>query len=542
MYQLPAENRTLGWGILDWSTKWILQPDGPDAGQPWRYTDEQAKMVLVWYEIDETGRFVYRRGVIRRMKGWGKDPFVAAISLVEACGPCRFSHFDPETGVPIGKQHPMPLIQIAAVSEEQTGNTTSLFPGMISSAFKKEYKVDPGKTIIYVRGGKGVIKAVTSSPRALEGPRPSFCVLNETHHWLQNNEGVEMARVIRRNLGKARDGAGRSLEITNAHKPGEGSVAEATYTAVLEGDVAGVWYDSLEAPEVKDITDHDEVTAAIKIAKGDSYWVDEERLYQEIQDPETPEYVAKRFYFNQVVLVDIDRWLPQGLWATLANQDGYHIPQHNRVVLGFDGSFDGDATALVAVTVDRPVPFVECVRIWEKPYKDNEWRVPRVEVMNELRRVCGYWQVVEVAADPKLWVSDLEVLQDEGLPIVEFPQRGARIIESTQRLYEDIQRGLLEHDGDPTLAKHMANAWVKDPLQPRIQKVNQKSTGYVDGAVCVVMALQRAKEIALEQQYVDVTFLEDYAEPEPEDPYEGLYMRAPKILTEADYLTPNQFQ
>jgi phage terminase large subunit-like protein len=162
--------------------------------------------------------------------------------------------------------------------------------------------------------------------------------------------------------------------------------------------------------------------------------------------------------------------------------------------------------------------------------------------MNELRRVCGYWQVVEVAADPKLWVSDLEVLQDEGLPIVEFPQRGARIIESTQRLYEDIQRGLLEHDGDPTLAKHMANAWVKDPLQPRIQKVNQKSTGYVDGAVCVVMALQRAKEIALEQQYVDVTFLEDYAEPEPEDPYEGLYMRAPKILTEADYLTPNQFQ
>ncbi len=542
MYQLPAENRTLGWGILDWSTKWILQPDGPDAGQPWRYTDEQAKMVLVWYEIDETGRFVYRRGVIRRMKGWGKDPMLAALSLVEACGPCRFSHFDPETGLPIGKQHPMPLIQIAAVSEEQTGNTTTLFPGMISAAFKKEYKVDSGKTIIYVRGGKGVIKAVTSSPRALEGPRPSFCVLNETHHWLQNNEGVEMARVIRRNLGKARDGAGRSLEITNAHKPGEGSVAEATYTAVLEGDVAGVWYDSLEAPEVKDITDHDEVTAAIKIAKGDSYWVDEERLYQEIQDPETPEYVAKRFYFNQVVLVDIDRWLPQGLWATLANQDGYHIPQHNRVVLGFDGSFDGDATALVAVTVDRPVPFVECVRIWEKPYKDNEWRVPRVEVMNELRRVCGYWQVVEVAADPKLWVSDLEVLQDEGLPIVEFPQRGARIIESTQRLYEDIQRGLLEHDGDPTLAKHMANAWVKDPLQPRIQKVNQKSTGYVDGAVCVVMALQRAKEIALEQQYVDVTFLEDYAEPEPEDPYEGLYMRAPKILTEADYLTPNQFQ
>jgi phage terminase large subunit-like protein len=502
-------------------------------------------MVLVWYEIDETGRFVYRRGVIRRMKGWGKDPFVAALSLVEACGPCRFDGWDAQ-GMPIGKQHPMPLIQIAAVSEEQTGNTTTLFPGMISAAFKKEYKVDSGKTIIYVRGGKGVIKAVTSSPRALEGPRPSFCVLNETHHWLQNNEGVEMARVIRRNLGKARDGAGRSLEITNAHKPGEGSVAEATYTAITErGEVAGVWYDSLEAPEVKDLSDYEEVTNAIKIARGDSYWVDSDRLYQEIQDPETPEYVAKRFYLNQVVLVDIERWLPKGSWTRLEVQDQYVIPAHDRIVIGFDGSFDGDATAMVGVTVDRPVPFVQLLGLWEKPHDDPQWRVPRVEVMNRLRQCAGYYHVMEVAADPKLWVSDLEVLQEEGLPIVEFPQRGHLIIEATQRLYEDIQRGLLEHDGDPNLARHMANAWVKDPLEPRIQKVNQKSTGYVDGAVATVMGLARAKAMALESEYADITFVDDYVEKDEPDsawgypPNRGV--REPKIITEEDYCIPNQF-
>lgn len=538
MYQLPAENRTLGWGILDWATRWILQPDGPDAGTPWKYTPEQARMVLVWYGIDDNGKFTYRRGVIRRCKGWGKDPLLATFSLIEACGPCRFGGWD-ANGYPIGIQHPMPLIQIAAVSEEQTGNTTSLFPGMISTSFKKEFHVDLGKTIIYVRGGKGVIKAVTSSPRALEGPRPSFCILNETHHWLHNNEGVEMARVIRRNIAKARDGSGRTLEITNAHKPGEGSVAESTYTAITEkGEIDGVWYDNLEAPEVQDLTSHDEVTKAIRTAKGDSYWVDEERLYQEIQDPETPEYVAKRFYFNQVVLVDIERWLPQGLWASLVNQDGYNIPAHDRVVLGFDGSYDGDATVLIAVTVDRPVPFVHMVHLWEKPYKDDTWRVPRVEVMNQLRKTCGYYQVLEVACDPALWVSDLEVLQDEGIPIVTFPQRGALMIESTQRLYEDIQRGLLDHDGDPELARHMANAWVKDPMQPRITKVNQKSTGYVDAAVATVMALQRAKELGLEQEYAEVTFLTDYEE-QDHGPQRGI--REPKLITEADYCAPNQF-
>jgi hypothetical protein len=94
MVQLPAKNRTLGWGILDWSTQWLLQPDGPTAGDPWVYTKEQSGMVLVWYSIDDAGKFQYRRGVIRRMKGWGKDPFVAALSLAELCGPVRFGGWD----------------------------------------------------------------------------------------------------------------------------------------------------------------------------------------------------------------------------------------------------------------------------------------------------------------------------------------------------------------------------------------------------------------------------------------------------------------
>jgi phage terminase large subunit-like protein len=148
--------------------------------------------------------------------------------------------------------------------------------------------------------------------------------------------------------------------------------------------------------------------------------------------------------------------------------------------------------------------------------------------------------VLEVAADPKLWVSDLEVLQDEGLPIVEFPQRGREMIEATQRLYEDITRGLLEHDGDQILSRHMANAWIKDPEQPRIQKVNQKSTGYVDGAVATVMAVDRAKFWALENQYASLTLGTDF-EPPAQSQYK-VGMREPKILTEEDYCTPNQFQ
>lgn len=68
---VPPENRTLGWEILDWQVKYLLQPDGPEAGQPWTYTPEQLRFILNWYAIDDAGRFAYRRGVLRRMKGWG---------------------------------------------------------------------------------------------------------------------------------------------------------------------------------------------------------------------------------------------------------------------------------------------------------------------------------------------------------------------------------------------------------------------------------------------------------------------------------------
>src|SRR4051812_32744134 len=61
--------RTIGWDVLGWTAEYLRQPDGPDAGGPWRYTDEQARFILWWYALDEDGRFIYRYGMLRRVKG-----------------------------------------------------------------------------------------------------------------------------------------------------------------------------------------------------------------------------------------------------------------------------------------------------------------------------------------------------------------------------------------------------------------------------------------------------------------------------------------
>ena len=123
--------RTLGWEVLNWVAEYVLTPGGDHAGEPFMPTLEQARFVLWWYAVDENGQFVYRDGVLRRMKGWGKDP-LAALSLWLSCVARWRSRIFRCKGDPVGKPRYAAWIQIAAVSQEQTKNTFSLFPVMIA--------------------------------------------------------------------------------------------------------------------------------------------------------------------------------------------------------------------------------------------------------------------------------------------------------------------------------------------------------------------------------------------------------------------------
>ena len=60
--------RTLGWQILGWMSKYLNSPTGSG---PFKATKEQARFILWWYAVDELGAFTYRTGVLQRLKGWG---------------------------------------------------------------------------------------------------------------------------------------------------------------------------------------------------------------------------------------------------------------------------------------------------------------------------------------------------------------------------------------------------------------------------------------------------------------------------------------
>ena len=491
---VPAYNRTLGWSALAWASDYLKQPDGPTAGEPWHYTPEQVRILLRWYEIDDEGKFLHRRGVLRRLKGWGKDPFLASIAAIELCGPCRFGGWS-DAGEPTAIQHPSPWIQVAAVSRDQTRNTMTLFPGLFTEEAKTEYRIDLGKEIIYARG-TGRLEAVTSSPRALEGGRPTLVIANETHHWLHNNDGKAMAEAIRRNLAKSRDGSARVMEITNAHLPGEGSVAEDTFEAwrKSDGQIAGVYYDSVEAPETPDLNDRVAVKAALIATRGDSFWLDVDRLADEIADPVTPETIARRFYLNQVTASG-STWLPDGAWESLVSPDRM-IEDRQTVVLGFDGSRTLDSTALVAFSVED-VPHLEVIGLWERPLDQPDWTVPRAQVLDKIRETCKRFKVLSVAWDDYLWQSEGEELTDEGIPILRVPQSMSRMGPATQRFYEGAVSQGFTHAGDPRLDRHLANVYARtDSRGTRLVKESKSSARKIDLIVAAVMAFDELSTIS----------------------------------------------
>src|SRR5579859_6279079 len=187
----------------------------------------------------------------------------------------------------------------------------------------------------------------------------------------------------------------------------------------------------------------------------------------------------------------VHAWLPDGAWRSCYTDAELAEPGKG-VVLGFDGSKNGDSTALVAVSVS-PNPWVKVLGCWENPGGREEWRVDRAAVKDTIRQACREYRVREIAADRYEWVDALEELEAEGLQVVEFPQTLVRMAPATQRFYEAVTTGRIRHNGDPRLARHLENAQLKtDARGSRLQKDARNSPRKIDLAVAGVMALDRA--------------------------------------------------
>jgi len=183
-------------------------------------------------------------------------------------------------------------------------------------------------------------------------------------------------------------------------------------------------------------------------------------------------------------------WLPYGQWDSLARP--FTPSDGTRVWLGFDGSYSGDSTALVGCTNEGHLFVVGC---WEKPGR-KEWRVPRREVHDAVAMAFARYNVVEMVCDPPYWESELAewAARWGDTRVIALPTYSRqRFGPACTGFYAAVMDAKLTHDGDPRLARHVANCHVQaTPQGDVITKADKNSPAKIDLAVAAVLAHSRA--------------------------------------------------
>jgi hypothetical protein len=553
--------------------------------EPFTPTFEQYRFVLWWYAIDVRGRWLFRRGVLQRLKGWGKDPLAAVLCGGEMLGPCRFKGWAirdmpkygrradgtlvVRRGDPVGMDNPNAWIQVAAVTKTQTQNTMNLFPGLFSAECKRAAAMrgdSIGITKVTSFHGRRQIQAVTSNPKALEGGRPSLIIKNETEHWIETNRGWEMDAAIDRNAGKSKGGAARSLSICNAPEPSEESIGLRERNAFLlemggSSIKTGVLYDSLEIPEAVDLVppgiEHLEpenqepfiikwIETALRTARGDSFWLDPERITLEILDRKVPSTsVARRFYLNQTIASDDASFDPRAVEAAVdiiaamartpsgdQIRAGWEIVHpDDEIVMFFDGSKSDDATAIVGCRISDGYCFT--IGIWQPPAQKRRrqiWLAPRGEVDSRVEEAFERFNVIAFWADPShakededgasYWdglIDDWHKRYSEQLKHwsvksghemhsirwdMSSPLRTRLIVEATERVTAEIERKnedgewdpAFTIDGHPRLKEHLKNCRrAPGKFGVGVRKESRESLKKIDAAVCLIGARMLAR-------------------------------------------------
>ena len=333
---------------------------------------------------------------------------------------------------------------------------------------------------------RGAVYRVLSAdaPRA-QGLNPSFVIFDEVH--VQPNEDLWAAMTLGTGfreqpliIGITTAGFNKATLCGRLYDHGK---------RILSGEIEDPyfffrWWEP--ADPYADWTDP-AVWAEANPAYGD--FLQAESFKSAIGDPRqptTPENEFRRFRLNQWTTT-YEAWLPHGAWGGRANPARLkELKPKTRIMLFFDGAWTGDSVALVGCTIpetEDELPYIFKLGHWE-PSGGQPIDADLVDA--RMLEVYADFDVVSHGVDPYLWKQQIIGWKRRGWPIVEWsPNDTRRMATACGEFYRAVVEGKLEHDGDPALARHIANAVVKDDRWGR-RIVKADSKARIDLAVGAV--------------------------------------------------------
>lgn len=457
---LPWRPRSVGAArFAAFCEKFVMVPKGTGARRPLRLRDWQRD--LVGSVLDGSPR--------PRLAGWmlprgqGKSTLVAALGLYELL----------EGGEGAS-------VVVAATDERQAGIVFGAAARMVELHPDLASRVQTYKDRLIVPDRGASFVCLPAEPKRLEGLDPSLAILDEV--------GViarEVYEVVALAQGKREQSTLLGIGTPGPDPDDSVLLDMRAYAAEHPEDTSFVWREFSAAGYEDHPVDFRHCWELANPALGDFLHADAMRA---LLPPKTREATFRRARLCQFVTDTEGSFLPPGVWDGLAT--GAAIAEGSDVVLALDGSFSDDTTALLLATVS-PTPHFQPLRVWEPT--DGE-RIPIAEVEDEIRSAARRFNLIELVCDPFRWARTMQVLEDEGLPVIEFPWSPSRITAATGDLYQACIGGKVSHSGDRTLAAHVAAAIIREDSRGiRIDKRTRSRTARkIDLAACLVMAHSRA--------------------------------------------------
>ena len=447
--------------ITAFALEYLKVPKGTDAGEPFKLRAWQRQLIKRMFP--PTGKRP-RQAVVSMPRGNGKSGLAAVLALYALLA-------DDEPGAEV---------LIVASDERQARIVYSAARRMVELDPRLAERIQVFSDRLYVPGTDSTLMPLPAEPAALQGWNPSCVIVDELHVVTEPVwDAMALAAGKRaQSLTLAISTPADQLDsiMWRLVEYGRNNPKDRSFVLVEYAAPEGCALDDMAAlkqanPALDDFLHRDAVLATLKTTREAPY---------------------RRYRLGQWV-GRADSWLPWGEWEKCADAERGVPDDGEPVVLAFDGSASGDSTALLGCTLDGHV-FV--VRLWEAADDDDRWRVPRGEVTAMIAASFDRWDVLELAADPWGWRSELEewAAGHGERRVVEWNTAHAgRMAPATDRFYAAVMDRTLSHDVDPALDRHIANAVPKSTaMGDLIHKDKRNSTRKIDAAVAAIVAHDRA--------------------------------------------------
>lgn len=390
--------------------------------EPMVVADYQADEIRAWLDTDNP----VSAAILSVARGNGKSTFVAAFVVAR-----------------LFLTRHKPIIYVVAVSLQQAREVY----GTASEMIEAEPELD-GRAIVYTaindprvttpfNGGQ--LKPRSADVAGLQGLKATLVVVDEVGF-----VGMDAWNAIVQGTGKRRGQLVVGIGTTGVQTSALWAI---TRRWQKEGRRPGKrerfsWYTAEPGGE---LDDPDDLVAANPLLADDRIDTAELAAVIDAERHRLPETQYRRYRRNEWAQDAGQSWLGHtgpGLFDSLHDPAAELRLLNQATFVALDVSKQLDCTAVVAGQELEPGVLTVVGRIWAPP---RGTEVRQADVRDHLRRLAATMNVRAIAYDPMYFVGSAQELEEDGLPMVEFPQSPKRMTPAVMGTLDTLTNRELVH-------------------------------------------------------------------------------------------------